>query len=69
LIIFLSGGSAITETCLEEPDVMLSFYVNISQKTGKPDSRIVNLMNARRKAKGLPCKLPKKKKSKSKPSK
>lgn len=48
MIILLSGGSAIPETCLPAPTIMLSFFVNISQKTGKPDSRIRNLVEARK---------------------
>lgn len=51
--IFFSGGGSpwIPEIQLTYPSVMLSYWVNVNQKTGKPDSRFKKLTKIRKKGK------------------
>lgn len=48
--VYFSGGSPIPETCLDKPDIMLSFFVDVG-KRGLPNTRLVKAMNIRKKAK------------------
>lgn len=51
--LFFSGGGSpwIPEIQLDRPYVMLSYWVNVNRKTGKPDSRFVKLVKVRSKKK------------------
>lgn len=51
MIVFFSGGSPIVETTLPDPAVMLSYFVDV--KSGKPASRMRQIMAIRTKEK--PC--------------
>lgn len=63
--VFFSGGSPIVETSLDDPWIMLSYFVNVSRKTGKIDKRMSNILDIRKKERSKKCK-PQKKKPQSK---
>lgn len=46
--VYFSGGSPIPEDNLQGPDIMLSAYVNVNQKTRRPDSRLRTALKIRR---------------------
>lgn len=52
MIIFYSGGSAIAETGIDDPAIMLSYYVTV--KKGKPDKRLRRILDIRKRAKKKP---------------
>jgi hypothetical protein len=47
--LFFSGGSAIAETGVDDPYIMLSYYVTV--KKGKPDKRLRRILDIRKRAK------------------
>ncbi len=49
MIVYFSGGSAIAETGVPDPAIMLSYYVTV--KKGKPDKRLRRILTIRKLAK------------------
>lgn len=51
MILFFSGGGSpwIPEIQLQDPYVMLSYWVNVNRKKNTPDSRLKRLMKVRKK--------------------
>lgn len=50
--LYFSGGSAIAETGIPDPSIMLSFYVTV--KNGKPDKRLRRILSIRKKTRKKP---------------
>lgn len=55
MILFFSGGSAIAETGIPDPSIMLSWYVTV--KKGKADKRLRRILDIRKKARKKPIKV------------
>lgn len=52
MVFYFSGGTAIAETSLDPPAaIMLSFYNDVSKKSGKPGMRMKKIMRLRKKGK------------------
>lgn len=50
MILFFSGGGRpwVAELCLDDGSVMLSYWININQKTKKMDSRTRRILKAKK---------------------
>jgi len=51
--LFYSGSSLVPENNLTKPDIMLSYWTNISKKTNKPDKILRTALELSRKNQGI----------------